>query len=121
MPSCCAKSSRRAVVLSYDAWWFLGDERLVYDPNVPADFWGNVDYAVVKDFQGMPQDMEAHWQTNFVPVSDNRTATPTTVLGFPLSRSICGFGMLVIARREMLAEPPPAMMPPADRDRSNPD
>jgi len=105
-----------AVVLSYDAWWFLGDERLVYDPNVPEEFWEQVDYVVVKNFKGMPRSMETHWHRDFVPISDNRSMTPTTLLGVPLSRTISGFGMLVKARRTEQAKRPPDGMATADSD-----
>ncbi len=94
---------RGAVVMSHDAWWFLAGENLVYAPNVAPTYWDNVEYVVSSGFEPWGEELDAYFRAHFVKVQDDRSATPVTILNVPLSRGMCGFGMLVLARRELPA------------------
>ena len=89
-----------SVVLTYDAWWFLADRCRVYTPQISQPYWNSIDYVVLTRFDTLPPSLEAYVRKHFSQVYDYRNPSPRTLFGLRLSRTIRGFGMLVLARSD---------------------
>jgi hypothetical protein len=89
----------RSTVFNYDSWWFLGNDYSVHDPVwAPSTHWSEVDYIVIQNCP-LSQKFEDYVRTHFRLIHDNRSRTPCTLFGVPLSRSKTGFGARIFARQ----------------------
>jgi hypothetical protein len=101
----CQVLPRGTTVMTYDHWWSLAGDHVVFDQGLGRAHWKDVEYILVGAGDLAPSVLDlgpalhAYMKEHFRPIQDNRSKRPVTLFGLPLSRSyLRGFGTLIFAR-----------------------
>jgi hypothetical protein len=101
-----------STVITDQSWWFLADDRVVFDSWFSdLQDLSRIDYVVLSGNgtgqPGMPGRVKPRYQKyvdeNFELIHDGLNRQPLTVCGYRLTNSAYGFGCVILARRSDLA------------------